>query len=92
MKPHLTNQRLAIACLMLSVCSIIVACTTTADGKRQIDSKKVETIATAAADAAIAAYLGGASSKEVKGAAIAAGSAILKTEPDPVELPVTESK
>lgn len=90
------TQRICAFCLFLVITAlaavILPACKTGADGKTTVDQEKLTSAFLAAGEAALSAKTGGASSAIVKQAAIQAGLAAIKTEPAPVELPVTESK
>lgn len=86
------KDRILLSLLVLIVASIIVACKTGADGKTTVDQEKLTTAFLAAGEAALTAKTSGASSGIAKQAAIQAGLAAIKTEPAPIELPVTESK
>jgi len=91
--PPPTNQRILTLCLFLIIASLgaaISACKTGANGKPEVDYEKASTAIFATADAYHAAQARGVPPSAAKSAAISAGLTTLKTEPAPIELPVTE--
>lgn len=93
--PQAINQRLCAFCMFLTIAALgaaVSSCKTGADGKPTVDHEKAQAAIFATANAYLASQGAGQSTAVAKQAAIAAGLATLKTEPAPVELPVTESK
>lgn len=84
------KDRILLSLLVLIVACIIVACKTGADGKPEVDYEKASTAIFATADAYLASQARGLPPSAAKNAAISAGLTALKTEPAPIELPVTE--